>query len=803
MSDGREHPVLIVEDDEATAELEARALRRAGRPARCVGSLAEAMTELRSERFSAVVLDYMLPDGKAWPVFEAAQAALPSIPVIVVTALGDERIAADVLHRGGADYIIKTGDFWRQLPETVERVLLVAETNEMIARLASIVESSDDAIVGMDLNGDIATWNAGAERMYGYGASELVGRPISLLFPEDTAVVPSTLLERIARGERFAQLDTMHVKSDGSRIAVALSLSPVLDDQARPIAISAIARDITERKRAEQRLIEEANLASLAAEVGVIQTRGDPDTLRACAQAIVNHLDAAFARIWTLNADDQVLELKASAGMYTHIDGQHARVPVGALKIGLIAEERRAHLTNDVSTDPRVSDHEWAKREGIVSFAGYPLMVEGDLVGVMAMFARHTLSQFTLQALEIVADTIALGIRRQLAEEIQGKLQHQLRQAQKMEAVGQLAGGIAHDFNNLLTVVLGYCDLLRRKLGPADSRVADVEEIMKAAEAAATLTHQLLAFSRRQVLQPRILDLNEVVTNVERMVARVIGEDIDIRMVIDPAIGRIEVDPGQVEQVLMNLVINARDAMPKGGRLLIQTENVAFDGGGGILRDDIKPGSYVMVAVSDTGIGMDAETKARIFEPFFTTKEPGKGTGLGLATVYGIVKQSGGHVWVYSEPGGGSTFKVYFPRVGSERASEEVASVSSRVTRGTETILVIEDERMVRNLTVEILREYGYDVLAAASGEEAATLCEAHGGRIHLLLTDLVMPGGSGQEWAKRLVVIRPDMKVLYMSGYTDTATTERGLPALNNAYLQKPFTAVGLTRKVREIIDL
>ncbi len=402
---------------------------------------------------------------------------------------------------------------------------------------------------------------------------------------------------------------------------------------------------------------------------------------------------------------------------------------------------------------------------------------------------------------------LPVAIRRVLQEKAERderkRLEEQLRQSQKMEAVGRLAGGIAHDFNNLLTIINGYSQLLLDRFAPRDQARVQVEEIKKAGDRAATLTRQLLAFSRRQVLQPQVLNLNAVVANVDTMLRRLIGEDIDLVTVIGEALGRVQADPGQIEQVILNLAVNARDAMPQGGKLTIETANVELDEAYTCSHAAVAPGRYVMLAVSDSGIGMDAETQAQIFEPFFTTKEKGKGTGLGLATVYGIVKQSGGHLWVYSEPGKGATFKVYLPQV--EEANGTVAASQARVKslRGAETILLVEDEEAVRKLASRILQEYGYKVLESTSAEQALQIGERHKEPIDLLVTDVVMPGMGGREVAGHLAFLRPEMKVLYMSGYTDDAIIHHGVLQAGVAFMQKPFTPEVLARKVREVLDI
>jgi PAS domain S-box-containing protein len=396
----------------------------------------------------------------------------------------------------------------------------------------------------------------------------------------------------------------------------------------------------------------------------------------------------------------------------------------------------------------------------------------------------------------------ALGFEM-IAEDITERrtLEEQLRQSQKMEAVGRLAGGIAHDFNNLLTVIRGYSELVLDELGSADPLRNEVSEIQKAADRAASLTRQLLAFSRQQVLAPKILDLNLVVNNMDKLLHRLIGEDVDLFTVLEPGLGRVKADPGQIEQVIMNLAVNARDAMPQGGKLTIETANTDLDENYSRDHIAVKPGCYVMIAVSDTGVGMNDKVRARIFEPFFTTKEVGKGTGLGLSTVYGIVKQSGGYVWVYSEVGKGSSFKIYLPRVDAP-AELAPSHAGTPARRGTETVLLVEDEDGVRALMRHVLHKHGYYVLEARHGGEALLTCERHQDKIDLLLTDVVLEQMSGRELAQRLQKLRPAMKVLYVSGYADDAIVHHGVLNAGMSFLQKPFTTEALARKIRYILD-
>ena len=381
-------------------------------------------------------------------------------------------------------------------------------------------------------------------------------------------------------------------------------------------------------------------------------------------------------------------------------------------------------------------------------------------------------------------------------------LEEQLRQSQKMDAIGRLAGGIAHDFNNLLTVIIGYSQLMEADLEPGMPHRETVGQIALAADRAASLTRQLLAFSRRQVLQPRELDLNAVVTKMQQLLNRMIGEDIKLVTSLAPQLGQVRADPSQIDQILINTAVNGREAMPQGGQLTIETANVEFDGSYTFRHMDAQEGHYVMLAVSDTGCGMPPEIRARVFEPFFTTKEAGKGTGLGLSTVYGIVKQSGGYITVYSEPGIGSAFKVYLPRVLEESVRSPVSPESKAVASGRETILLVEDEAAVRKWARLVLERRGYTVLEVSNYHEALQCSEQHDGQIHLLLTDVIMPDGSGRLVAERLTTERKDMRVLYMSGYTDNAIVHHGVLSAGTFFLQKPFTMDALARKVREVLD-
>ncbi len=672
------------------------------------------------------------------------------------------------------------------------------ESRRQERRFARLAESGLVGIAIADIFGNTHEANDAYLKMIGYSRQEVLSGAVrwaDLTPPEWTE--SDTRATDLLRSIGVAPVwEKELLRKDGSRIPVAVGVA-MLDG---PNCIAIIV-DNSERKRAELALIERANMAALMGDVGVALTLGGGlrETLQRCTESLVQRLGVTLARIWTVNRAKNLLELEASAGLYTHIDGEHSRVPIGEFQIGSIDAQKRPYLSNTVASEPWLGDAGLAPHEKMVAFAGHPLLVDGELVGLMALFARHPLSEATFAGLSAVADAIAVGIQRKLVEQSRAALEVQFRQSQKMEAIGILAGGVAHDFNNLLTVILSYTEMMLDELPPQDPLRADVAEIHLAGERAGGLTRQLLAFSRQQVIDPRVLSLNAILVEMNKFVRRLVREDVELVTLLAPELGACRSDEGQIQQVIMNLVVNARDAMPDGGKLTLETGNVTLDEEYARTHLGVKPGSYVMLAVSDTGIGMDKATQARIFEPFFTTKETGKGTGLGLSTVFGIVEQSSGSVWVYSEPGVGTTFKIYLPRV-DQAVTAAVAKAPSTNRRGTETILVAEDEDQIRLVAKGVLERNGYRVLEARNAGEALLICERHGDMIHLLITDVVMPQMNGRALAERLTSVRPEMKVLFMSGYTDGALV--GQLAAGSAFLQKPLTPTTLLRKVRELLD-
>ena len=623
-----------------------------------------------------------------------------------------------------------------------------------LRELAAIVESSRDAIVGRTLDGTVTSWNAAAERLFGYSAQEMVGRSFTILAPFERTSELDAINEQLARGEVVAQFETVRVQKDGTRIEVESTISPVVDDSGRVVGASSISRDITERKRVDAALrLSEARYRDLFENATDLIAMVDLDSR-------LTMVNASFVRALGYTRDELIgRPLREFVPPEWHERLEDARVR----KIG-----------DDV--DGTTYDHELITKDGRrlqVEVASRVIEVDGHPVGVEAICRDIT-------------------ERRHLEE--------QLRQAQRLEAIGRLAGGIAHDFNNLLTVISGYADALLEEGDPAAQ--SELKEIAAAAERATILTRQLLAFSRRQVLQPRVLDLNEVVEGITPMLMRLIGEDIDLVTSLDPGLEHVQADPNQIEQVLLNLVINARDAMPQGGKLTIGTGNTDLEESYVVDHPEARIGRHATLTVSDNGVGMDADTVARVFEPFFTTKAVGTGTGLGLSTVYGIVKQSGGNTWIYSEPGRGSTFKVYLPAADGPLTAFRHDRPEIDIPMGTETILIVEDEDSVRTLAAGMLRRRGYTVLATGSVEEALRLATNKDQRIDLLLTDLVMPEMNGQELAKGIIERIPTVRVLFMSGYADEAVTRHGAIEAGAAYLEKPFTGRDLAHMVRETLD-
>ncbi len=664
----------------------------------------------------------------------------------------------------------------RALVDANERLEL--RVRERTAELGTTLDSIGDGVIATDTDGRVVRINPVAERLTGWPEDEAIGRPLEEVFrvvQEETGLPVESPVKRVLREDAVVGLasQSVLVARDGTSRAVADSGAPIRDEQGALRGTVLVFRDQTEERRAE-RLLKESE-----ARKGAI-------------------FEAALDCIVTIDQDGVVREFNPAA---EKTFGYPRAEAVGrALEELLIPPSlRQAHnraFAHYLATGEgpilgkrvEISAMKKGGEEFPVELAVVPIRAGGAL-GFTAYIRDLTDRQQAAQALEA-------------SEQSRRETEEQLRQAQKMEAVGTLAGGIAHDFNNLLSVILSYGDLLLEDLKQSDPMRDDLEQIIRAGRRAHDLTRQMLAFSRQQVLQPRVVDINRTVGATTRMLKRLIGEDIELTLNTAARSPNVFVDPGQIEQVLMNLVLNARDAMPQGGKLTIETSNLSFDDRYASEHLGVSPGKHIMLSVTDTGLGMDESVRSRIFEPFFTTKEKGKGTGLGLSTVFGIVKQSGGSIWVYSEPGQGTAFKIYLPEVDAAKTPVTAEASAENRQRGTETVLLVEDDPQVRTLAHTILGRHGYQVLQAASGEEALAQCERHQGPIQLLLTDVIMPRMSGRELAERIAKLRPDTRILFMSGYTDDAIVHHGVLSSEMSFVQKPILPGPLLAKIREVLD-
>jgi PAS domain S-box-containing protein len=644
--------------------------------------------------------------------------------------------------------------------ENLERQRIDAALQESESRYRGIIESALDAVVTMDENGMITAWNAQAVIMFGWSKEEAVGRRLAatIIPPQFQEAHERGLRRHLTTGEgpvlsRRIEMTALH--RNGREFPVELAISPALSGGKR--AFSGFIRDITERKRAEQTLENQR----------------------------------AFLR-QVIDTNPNLIFAKDREGRFTLVN-QAVADAYGTTVEELVGKR-------DADFNPNVAEVEF--------FLEADRKVMDSLQEELIREEKITESTGRVRWLQTVKRPIigddgtagqVLGVATDITE--RKELEEQLRQSQKMEAIGTLAGGIAHDFNNLLTPILGYSELLLGAMEADSPLRIDVAEIKRAGERAASLTRQLLAFSRKQLVELKVLDLNAIMADIGTMHRRLVGEDIEFVTLTDPLLGHVKADRGQIEQILMNLVVNARDAMPRGGKLTIESRNVDLEYRYARENFQIEPGPYVMLAVSDTGTGMDAETRARIFEPFFTTKEKGRGTGLGLSTVYGIVKQSGGYIWVDSEVGLGASIKIHLPRVDQE-VSRIQSTDSPPLLSGKETILLVEDEEAVRRLTRIVLSRHGYTVLEACNGEEAMHIAAKGDEVIDLVLTDGVMPGMTVGDLVAGIRSTRPRATILLMSGYTGEAIIRRGILESDIPFLEKPFTSTALLRKVREVLD-
>jgi PAS domain S-box-containing protein len=717
---------------------------------------ASALASLRADAPPLIVVEEPLADMSATDFCRRARA-LPegADAVILVISPRDDDLLA-VLDAGATDlYTTSLG------PDVLQSRVLIAERlvaqqarlRDRELRFRRLFESGVAGVTISDLDGNFKEANDAFLHMLGYERGDMLAGRLNweVISPLDR-LVPDTEDRAQLRATGFLPLrERVYVHKDGRHIA-ALVGSAALEGTTECISYVA---DISARKGAEEALrASEGRYRILFDQSPFPKFLFDYETLGFLA------VNDAATRNYGYSRDELLTMTLEDIRPEGDVVGVRARTggnPFGTTNAGVWRHTRK---------DKSVLDAE-------VTVHKFPL--DGRPCGLF----------------------VAVDVTER------NRMEWQLRQAQKLEALGSLAGGVAHDFNNILSVILSYSEMLAAGLKVGDPMRGDLEEILAAGKRAGTLTRQLLAFSRQQVLQPKILDLDAVVEGIGKMLGRVVGEDVQLSIVRGVELGAVKADPGQVEQVLMNLAVNARDAMPSGGRLTIETGNVELDAAYAATHPGVEPGPFVMLAVTDNGTGMSAATRERIFEPFFTTKEVGKGTGLGLATVFGIVRQSGGSVWVYSEPGEGTTIKVYLPRVTSTgmTALTEAPAIATEPPSGSETVLLVEDEEPVRTLVRTILERHGYHVIEAQSGGDALLICEEHRATIHVLLTDVVMPRMSGRKLAERLRPLRPEMKVLYMSGYTDDSVVRHGVLDSDVAFLQKPITPEALIRKLHDVL--
>ena len=623
---------------------------------------------------------------------------------------------------------------------------------EELFRLIS--ENAADLIAVVDVHGNRIYNSLSYERVLGYSAEELRNSSsFEQVHPEDRERVKAGAEEARRTGVGLP-MEYRFRHKDGTWRVLESTASVIRNSKGEPEKLVIVNRDVTERKRAAEALQR--------SETGFRSVVGDAPygIFKANLTGKLLMVNPALEKMLGYKSQDELLEVNLASGIYRH-PAEHQKI-------------NELFLRDQHFKDVEV---EWKRKDSAfitVRCSGGPIK---DEIGTdMEVFAEDVTERRVLE--------------------------RQLRMAQKMEAVGRLSGGIAHDFNNLLGVIIGYIQVMKRNLVPGQPSYEYAEEIEKAGQRAVSLTRQLLAFSRQQVLEPVILNLNTRVSDMEKMLPRLIGEDIQLNLILDPVIGQVKADPGQIEQVVMNLVVNARDAMPDGGNLTILTANAELDAAFAREHPGSVEGQYVMLAVTDTGTGMDPETQTQIFEPFFTTKGRDKGTGLGLATVYGVVKQSNGYITVNSEIGKGASFKIYLPRIDQPVATKSESIQAPLTMRGSETILLVEDAAPLRLLAQLFLKENGYQVLTAADGADAQQIAAQNRGPIHLLLTDVVMPGINGRVLAERLASRHPAMKVLYMSGYTDSFIAGHGVLEEGIHLLHKPFSEEVLMRKIRELLD-
>lgn len=869
-----------------------------------------------SEPFQPYASIYISPNAKAFGYSVEEWAGRPDMWISLIHKDDRERVireAADaielgpeteieyrmVTHDGQIHWMCDKGllipdpegivNGWQRVITDVTRSKLAEDELRKSEELHRVMISGvkDYAIFMLDDKGFIASWNAGAERVKGYRADEIIGQHFSQLYPVEVAAegIPDMELVQAAAVGCFED-EGWRIRKDNSRFWAKVIITAIRNEKGELQGFTKVTHDITQRKQAEEGLIGMRNDLQLAVEgyermldysLDVICSIDEEGRFAGVSNASRDvwgyEPDELIGKLYMdlVHPDDHAITVQAATDImaghpvktfenrYLHKDGRI--IPVMWSARWLEFDKTMFCVARDI-TENKFAEKALRQKDSLIRIAGKLTLTGGwaievpdgkvfwsdelfdilefpkgeapDLatalesypepgrervaVGFEACMTIGMPLDIEVEVLTANKRPIFVRLRAEADRDADGTIvrvnaalqdisdrkhaEDQLRQSQKIEAVGRMAGGIAHDFNNMLTVINGYSELTLRAIPESDPMRSNIVEIIKAGERSADLTRQLLAFSRQQILQPKILDLNETIQDTSQMLHRLIGEDIELQLFLNPIISWIKADPGQLTQVIVNLTVNARDAMPHGGKVTILTDDIYLNEEFVKNHFPMETGNYVMLSLTDNGTGMDGDTRDRIFEPFFTTKRQGEGTGLGLATVYGIVKQSGGYIWTESEIGQGTTFLIYFPQAAEEKNTEETNSVENISQSGTESILVVEDEPIVRSLTRQMLEECGYHVIEAGSGQEALVICEQGDCRIDLLMTDVVMPGMSGRELAERLATLLPSLKVLFTSGYTNDAVIKHGITETMQNFLQKPFTFDVLSKKVRDIID-
>ncbi len=702
-----------------------------------------------------------------------------------------------------------------QIAISINNAISYKKIQESEERFRSLSSNSPDIIYTIGIDGAFTYVNPAWERILGHRTEEVIGRFFTdFAKPEEIPQYKKIFKEIRDQKKTIRDLTGTILHQNGSERYFSLSGAPNLDDEGKVTGVVGTFNDITDRQLAEEALQYRVELEKLITSIST-------HFINLASEDINPEISLALKQIGSFARTDRSFIFRfidsGSRVEKTHLwcaeglaDAQDILTEFSLPDLPWFYNKMKRQEVVSIPDVAQLPPEAGAERKafssrGLKSLLCVPMVYGGNLIGFLGFDSageKRDWSKEIVTLLTIVGEIFAHALERLWVEEEKKKLEEQLRQSQKMEAIGRLAGGVAHDFNNMLTGIIGYADLILLSLNRDHPLIGKVEEIKKAGKRAASLTQQLLAFSRKQMLQPKVLDLNLVVNDLKKMLQRLIGEDIELETHLESSLFRVKVDPNQMGQVLMNLVVNARDAMVRGGKITIETANVVLDQAYARKKGvSLQPGPYVLLEVRDTGTGMDLETRSHLFEPFFTTKELGKGTGLGLSTVYGIIKQSGGYIWVDSQPDCGTSFQIFLPQAEGKSDLKESDPHSPNLLQGSETILIVEDNELVRNLTSEALKQYGYTVIEAPGGEPALKITQEYGEKIDLLLTDVVMPGLNGRELADKILSFRPGIKVLYMSGYSNNAIVQHGVLTPGLAFIEKPFSPETLAEKVRQVL--